>query len=97
MLGTSDWLNGSPRCICCRAGDGATRVQRLEFKDGGVAACQKPALLTHHHTMEADATHTLSAIAINEAQRKIEKTPTDLIEPPVISGRYEVDEQVVQG
>jgi len=36
-------------------------------------------------------------IVIGEAQRRIEKTPTDPIEPPRESGSFELDQAVVDG
>jgi hypothetical protein len=36
-------------------------------------------------------------ILIGEAQRKIEETPTDLIEPPKPWGSFDLDQAVVDG
>jgi hypothetical protein len=41
--------------------------------------------------------HTISNIAINDAQRKIESTPTDPIQPPLATGSFEVNQTVIDG
>jgi hypothetical protein len=47
--------------------------------------------------MVDDITHTISNIAIGDAQRKIEQTPAEPIEPPKPAGQYEVDQSVIDG
>lgn len=39
---------------------------------------------------------SISNIAISEAQRRVEETPTDLIAPPIAAGTYQVDESVIE-
>lgn len=41
--------------------------------------------------------YTISAIRINEAQSKVETTPTDLIDLPQALGTFEVDKNVLSG
>lgn len=47
--------------------------------------------------VDRTAAYTVSGIRINEAQARVEVTPTDLIEPPQARGAFEVDENVRKG
>ncbi|KAL8816848.1 MAG: hypothetical protein Q9223_004213 [Gallowayella weberi] len=39
---------------------------------------------------------SISNIAISEAQRQVEETPSDTIAPPVATGTYQVDQSVIE-
>lgn len=41
--------------------------------------------------------HTISNIAIGQAQKEIEQTPSDPFLPPQVSGSYQVDPSVIAG
>lgn len=47
--------------------------------------------------MDEDLVYTISSIEIGDAQQRTEETSSDPIEPPVASGEYSVDENVING
>ena len=47
--------------------------------------------------MDVDAEHTISNIAISQAQRAVEQTPSEPFLPPKASGSYRVDQSVIAG
>ena len=46
---------------------------------------------------DADIAGSISKIRIGDAQRELEKTPSDLIPVPQTSGAYIVDESIKRG
>ena len=47
--------------------------------------------------MNTNAEHTISNIAISQAQREVEQTPSDPFLAPRAGGSYYVDESVIAG
>lgn len=47
--------------------------------------------------MNVDAEHTISNIAISQAQREVEQTPSEPFLPPKAGGSYVVDQSVIAG
>lgn len=47
--------------------------------------------------MDVDAGHIISNIAISQAQREVEQTPSDPFLPPKAVGSYKVDQSVIAG
>jgi hypothetical protein len=47
--------------------------------------------------MGKDMEHTISNIAINQAQRALEQTPSEPFLPPQAGGSFDVDRSVIAG
>lgn len=47
--------------------------------------------------MNVDTEHTISNIAISQAQIELEQTPSEPFLPPTAGGPYEVDQSVIAG